>query len=113
MQEPNPLQSPTIESRAFIWLLAAVTLAFGLIIWPFSGAVLWALFIAIVFMPLQRRLNKRWARRPNLAALVTLAIIVLIVIIPMAFVTASMAQEASGLYERIRSGDLSSCWRAA
>ena len=106
MQEPNPLQSPTIESRAFIWLLAAVTLAFGLIIWPFSGAVLWALFIAIVFMPLQRRLHKRWARKPNLAALVTLAIIVLIVIIPMAFVTASMAQEASGLYERIRSGEL-------
>jgi predicted PurR-regulated permease PerM len=106
MQEPNPLQSPTIESRAFIWLLAAVTLAFGLIIWPFSGAVLWALFIAIVFMPLQRRLQKRWPRKPNLAALVTLAIIVLIVIIPMALITASMAQEASGLYERIRSGEL-------
>ena len=106
MQEPNPLVSPSIESRAFIWLLAAVTLAFGLIIWPFSGAVLWALFIAIVFMPLQRRLHNRWRRQPNLAALVTLAVIVLIVIIPMALITASLAQEASGLYERIRSGEL-------
>jgi predicted PurR-regulated permease PerM len=106
MQEPNPLQSPTIESRAFIWLLVVVTLAFGLIIWPFSGAVLWALFIAIVFTPLQRRLNRRWPNRPNLAALLTLAIIVVIVILPTALITASLAQQASGLYERVRTGEL-------
>ncbi len=106
MQEPNPPQSSTIESRAFVWLLVAVTAAFGLIIWPFSGAVLWALFITIVFMPLQRRLSTRWSRRPNLAALVTLAVIVLIVIIPTVFIAASLVQQASGLYERTRSGEL-------
>ncbi len=106
MQEPNPLRSVQIESRAFVWLLAAVSAAFALVIWPFIGAVLWALFIAIVFMPLQRRLNKRWPGRPNRAALLTLAVIVLIVIIPMVFVSASLVQQASGMYERISTGEL-------
>jgi len=108
MREPNPLQSASVESRAFLWLLAAVTIAFALILWPFNGAVMWAVFIAIVFAPLQSRLLrlKRLQGRPTWAALATLAIIVLIVMLPLALITASMVQEATALYERVRSGEL-------
>jgi predicted PurR-regulated permease PerM len=45
-------------------------------------------------------------QRRNLAALATVAIIVAIVILPATLITASLVQEASGLYERFRSGEL-------
>jgi len=104
MRQPNPLQSATVESRTFLWLLVAVSAAFALIIWPFNGAVMWAIFIAIVFMPLQTRFEKRLPGRRTWAALATLAIILVMVILPMTLISASLVQEASALYERVRSG---------
>lgn len=106
MTSPNPLKSSSTETRTFLWLLVAVTIAFGLIIWPFNGAICWAIFAGIVFMPVQRRLVRAFRGRQNLAAAATVAIIIVLVILPLIFLTASLAQEASGLYERVKSGDI-------
>ena len=45
-----------LEEKSFLLLLAAVSLAFAWILWPFSGAILWGTVLAIVFAPLYRRL---------------------------------------------------------
>lgn len=100
------LHSSAIETRAFVWLLVGVTAAFALILWPFSGAVLWAIAMAIVFMPLQLRLLRRTGGRATLSALLTLGLVLLIVILPTALVLASLVTEAAGLYERMRTGEL-------
>ena len=97
----------SIEDRTFLWLLIAVSAAFAVILWPFSGAILWGTVFAILFAPLCRRLTRALGRRRTLAALATLAIIVVMVIVPLTFVTVSLIEEASGVYERIRSGELS------
>jgi predicted PurR-regulated permease PerM len=97
----------SIEDRGFLWLLVAVSAAFAVILWPFSGAILWGTVLAIVFAPLCRRLTPVLRRSRTLAALATLAIIVVMVIVPLALVTASLVEEASGVYDRIRSGELS------
>ena len=96
----------TLEDKTFLLLIVAISLAFGWILWPFYGAILWATVLAIVFAPLYQRLSKSMRQRRNLAALATVTIIVVIVILPATLITASLIQEASGLYEKFRSGEL-------
>jgi predicted PurR-regulated permease PerM len=94
-----------IEDQSFLLLLLAATLAFGWIIEPFYGAVLWAIVAAVIFAPLNRALARRMQGRANLAALVTLLIIIAMVILPLALIGASLAREASSLFARIQSGE--------
>lgn len=96
-----------MEDKAFLLLIVAVSLAFGWILWPFHGAVLWAIVFAILFMPLCRRLTRSMQQRRTLAAVATVLIVVLLVILPLALVTVSLLREATGVYERIQSGGLS------
>jgi predicted PurR-regulated permease PerM len=96
----------TLEDKTFLLLIIAVSLAFAWILWPFYGAVLWGAVLAIVFAPLYRRLSLSMRQQRNLAALATVMIIVVIVILPLTLITASLVQEASGLYEKFQSGEL-------
>lgn len=95
-----------IEDTAFLALTLAISVAFAWILRPFYGAILWGTVTAIVFAPLNRRLSNSLSQRRNLAAVVTVMIIVLVVILPLALLAASMAQEASGVYDRLQTGDL-------
>lgn len=100
------MNSPDLQRTVFLFLLAAVTAAFFWILMPFFGAVLWAIALAILFNPLYKRLLKKMPKRHNLAALATLAICLVIVIIPLAMVTVSLVQEASLVTQRIRTGEI-------
>ena len=106
MNSPKSLNLPGLEDKTFLFLIIAVSLAFGWILWPYSGAILWATVLAIVFAPLYRRLSRFVRRRRTLAALITLLIIVLIVILPLTLITSLLLQEGVSLYERIQSGEL-------
>ncbi|TBU99988.1 AI-2E family transporter [Stutzerimonas kirkiae] len=94
------------EQKVFLSLLVLVTLAFGWILWPFYGAVFWAVILAILFAPLQRRLQVLFNNRRNLAALATLLASLLIAVLPVIFITGLLVQEGSTLYTRISSGEL-------
>ena len=96
----------TLQSRTLLLLLTAVTLAFGAILWPLNGAIFWGVVLAILFTPLHRRLQRRMPRQRNLAALATLGICLVIVILPVTLIGASLVQEASVAYERASSGQL-------
>jgi predicted PurR-regulated permease PerM len=106
MSAPNPLKNPQLEFKSLLLLVLAATLLFLLILWPFFGAVCWAVFIAIVFWPLQQRFLQGSHGRKNMAAFASLTVILLIVILPLAMVIASITQEASVLVEKMRSGDI-------
>ena len=95
-----------LEDRAFLLLLVAVSLAFALILWPFSGAVLWGTVLAIVFAPVHRRLSRCLRQRLTLAALATVTIIVVMVILPVTLIAALLVNEASSVYGRMQSGEL-------
>jgi len=96
----------TLRDKAFLVLLVVVTLAFGWILLPFYGAILWAAVLATVFAPTHRWLRGAIPGRPSLAALVTLLIIVTIVLLPLALTAGSLVAEATSLYERVQSGQL-------
>jgi len=92
-----------MEHKAFILLLAIVTVAFGWVLLPFYGAVFWAVILAIIFNPLQRALQRR-IRNRNLASLGSLLVCVLIAVLPVILIAMSLVQEVTGLYQRINTG---------
>jgi predicted PurR-regulated permease PerM len=94
-----------IEHQGFLLLLVAVTLAFAWVLLPFYGAVLWAIVVAVIFTPVYRRLLASMNGRQSLAAAVTVLLIIAIVILPLAMVATSLAQEASSLFAKIQSGE--------
>ena len=107
MSPPPSNPQPLLEHKAFLLLLVGVTLAFGWILLPFYGAVFWGAVLAIVFAPLYRKLLVRVGNRPTVAALLTVLVILLLVFLPLSLITASLIQEGTGLYERMRAGELS------
>jgi predicted PurR-regulated permease PerM len=106
MTPPEPLNSPLLQSKALLWLVAIVTVLFAVVLWPLSGAVSWAVFMAIVFSSLQERTVVVCRGRRGWAALSTLVVIIVSVLMPTALLTASITQEAAAAYGRFKSGDI-------
>lgn len=107
MKFSGTARSSGLENKTFLLLLVAVTIAFGWILWPFYGAVFWGAILALLFAPLYRILLRRFKKRRTLAALATVGVILLLVILPLALVSGLLVQEASGLYQRMQSGEFS------
>jgi predicted PurR-regulated permease PerM len=100
----HKLTNDTTHHRAFLALLIAISLAFVWLLTPFMAAIFWAIVIAILFAPLQRRLSLRLPRSPNLASLIMLLVIVLMVLLPMGFLVQSVAAEVIQLYKLVQAG---------
>jgi predicted PurR-regulated permease PerM len=94
------------ENRFFVLLIVAVTLAFGWLLLPFYGGLLWGVVIAIVFAPLHDRLSRLMGGRDGLAALLTVAIVIMLVLLPLSFIGAALAKEAAATYGKFQSGEV-------
>lgn len=100
------MPTPSFEKKAFVLLLALVTIAFFWILLPFYGAVFWAIVLAIVFAPVQQRMARRIGGKGNVAALLTLIACLLVAILPVIFVISAAVAEGTRLYQRLDSGEL-------
>ncbi|MDM0011573.1 AI-2E family transporter [Variovorax sp. J22P168] len=96
-----------VQRGTFLLLLAVVTIAFGWLLLPFFGAVMWGIALAILFTPIYRRLLKKMRGRRNLAALATLMLATIVVVIPLTLITVSLVDEVSLVSQMVRSGDIS------
>lgn len=95
-----------LDNKAFLFVQVVVSLAFAWILWPFFSSVFWGVVLAILFVPLHRKLLRSLPHRPTLAALATLAAVVLIVLLPMAVLSASLLSEGAAVYQRMQSGEM-------
>jgi predicted PurR-regulated permease PerM len=95
-----------LHQTSFYLLLLAVSIALCFVLAPFFSTVLWSAILALIFQPVQRWLVARLGGRRNLAAIITLAICLLIVILPLTFVTSTLIREISNAYGQVRSGSL-------
>src|SRR3954465_5064225 len=85
-----------------------VVLAFALYIcWlmlqPFLNVILWAAVLAVVFYPLHRRIRSRVTSPSGAAAISTLAVILLI-LLPVTFITIAVVRELSGAADSLQAG---------
>ena len=104
---PSP-QTPSysLQQKVFLWLLVVVTIAFGWILLPYSGAIFWGVVLAILFAPLHNRMLAATGRKANVASLLTLLTIVVIVILPVSLVTMSLVNQALGIYKQVGTGHI-------
>ncbi|MCK1736450.1 AI-2E family transporter [Bradyrhizobium sp. 138] len=96
----------TSEDRSFLVWLGVISVAFGWLLWPFSGALLWATLLAIIFAPFYRRCVATFPAWRNLAALSTVVVVIVMVLIPVGVVIASLIDQGGELYQRVQSGEI-------
>lgn len=100
------MRSPTLQYAFFLLLLLLVTLAFVGLIQEFLLPLFWAATLAIVFSPLYQWWHARLGHRASLAALLTLGVILVAVILPLFLVSVAVVNEAVAFYKRLETGDL-------
>ena len=80
-----------------------------MLVWPFLGALTWALALAILFVPVHARIEARLGN-PGVAAAASVAILALVVAVPAVFVVERLVNEAASgagaLQERVAAGEL-------
>ena len=107
MKLSSLIQSPAFENKVFLVLLSVISLALLWVLWPYYGAVFWGSVFAFMFTPLYKRLLKALRNKDTWAALLTLLVILLLVILPIALISVLLMQEATSVYARVQSGELS------
>ncbi|WP_454685434.1 AI-2E family transporter [Ancylobacter moscoviensis] len=95
------MQRETIETLSFIAVIVIVTVAMIWLLLPYYGAILWAIILAIIFNPLQLKLVAWLGQRRNLAAAISVLACIGMAVVPVSLILASLAREATGLYNRI------------
>ncbi|MET0321685.1 MAG: AI-2E family transporter [Duganella sp.] len=101
------MQQYTFQQKVFLALLGIITIAFVWILLPYGGAVFWGVVLAIIFAPVYRLLLQRTRNKPNLAALITLLMILVMVILPLTLISVSIINQAATVVEMVRSGQIS------
>ncbi|MBI2415836.1 MAG: AI-2E family transporter [Candidatus Kerfeldbacteria bacterium] len=86
-----------IQSYTFIGALLGITAVFGWMLRPYVYAIFWAAVLATLFYPVYLRLL-RATQRPNASAGLTLGLIIVIVLLPVAGIVSLIIQQAISLY---------------
>ncbi|BAP46138.1 AI-2E family transporter [Pseudomonas sp. 21LCFQ02] len=100
------MNETSLHYKTFLLLLVLVSIAFIWILLPFYGAVFWAVILAIIFSPMQRRLQLKLGWPRNRISLLTLGICLVIAILPVIVISAMLVQEGALLYKNVESGKL-------
>ncbi len=95
----------SMEYKSFLWLLVLVSLAFLVLLFPFLGIIFWSVAITIIFSPLQDYFVKL-TKSPNIAALITLLVVTVIVVIPFLFIASAFLEQGLAVYQGLTSGKI-------
>ena len=102
MKPSKPQPPASFEDKFFLYLLLFVSAAFVWLLSPFYGAVFWAGVMAILFYAVYAWFLRLLPGRFNSAALLTLTLILLLVILPLSLVSAMLVQEANLLFSNLQ-----------
>ncbi|HKO60783.1 MAG TPA: AI-2E family transporter [Pyrinomonadaceae bacterium] len=87
------------------WALLIVTAIALYLCWlmmkPFLGVLMWAAVLVIVFYPIHRRLVQR-TNRPSLSALLSCALVILTILVPVALLTFAVINELAGAAQNVQ-----------
>lgn len=101
-QRPNL----TLAHLALGGVAVAVTVVFIWSVWAFLGAILWSVVAAIMFWPLNNRILSRFTGRRNLAAILTLLVVVTMGVVPGVALSMFLLDQAGTIYTQIQSGQI-------
>ena len=99
-------ESSSTQRMFFFVLLFAVTLAFLWLIRGFLQPIFWAIAFGIIIFPVHGWLVVRLHGRETVAAMLSVLLLVIVVILPLIGVAAAVTNEAAGLVQRLSAGGL-------
>lgn len=100
------IKDESIQRAFFVALLVLVTVAFLWLIRGFLQPVFWAVALSIVFYPAHKTIERKISNKPNIAASMSVLLVLLIVIIPVISILVAVTGEAAALLTLLRSGDI-------
>lgn len=95
-----------IQNVFFLGLVVLATLAFLGLIWDFLQSIFWATVLATLFQPVFQWWHSRMRGWGSVASACTVVTIIVMVILPLFAVSLAVAQEATGVYDRIAAGEI-------
>jgi predicted PurR-regulated permease PerM len=104
MQDVGQRQSRFVTALFLIVFVAALLVMLRLVVVYLSAIVL-ALVLASLFWGVFERLTPRVGGRKNVASGLTTTLVVIVVIVPLAFILTSLSAQAYSLYERASSDE--------
>jgi predicted PurR-regulated permease PerM len=100
-------QMPDYKRQIRWWVLLLVTAVALYLCWlmvkPFMAVLMWAAVLVIVFYPIHRRLVER-TKKPSLSALISCALVILTILVPVTLVTLAVISELSGAVQNVQAG---------
>lgn len=94
-----------IKAAFFFGILGLLTLAFFYLNLPFIYPIFWAAVLAVMFRPVYIRFQKI-LRRSGLAAILTELFIVVVILVPLAFIVMLIVNQSVDLYRSLVDGTL-------
>ncbi len=91
----------------FVICFAAIVYFLYLIFAPFLSALLWAVVLTVVFLPLFNRILAWMRRRRTVAALLTCLLILLLFILPVTFLGILITQQSIAFYNSFHESSIS------
>ena len=98
----QPHRTDELQHASFLLILAVVSLLMAVIMWPFAQPLLWAALAAIMFQPLYRYTLRQMNGRRNPAAGLSLLTIFIVVLVPAAWITSMVIEQAFVLMETLQ-----------
>ena len=89
-----------LQQIIFLILLSIISLAFLYVINDYLMPVFWAVVLAIIFIPVHRKLLQ-YVKYPSLSSAITLLSILIVIFVPLFFVGSLVLKESVGLYQQI------------
>ncbi len=103
---PTAMNERSLQNAFFLTLLLLTTAVFFGLIRDLLQPIFWAAVLGTIFHPLYQWCERRMGGWSHLASAITVALIVLIVLVPLLLTGLAVGSEATLLYERITTGDL-------
>lgn len=100
------MDTKRLQLHFFIGLLLLVVALTIALFWSFLAPLALAFMAAIVVRPFHRRLLRAWQGKKTLAALVTVAVVLLVVLIPLGFIVHQVTVESLNFYTDVQAGNI-------
>src|SRR3989344_700883 len=88
----------------FLTLFAGVSVLVFFILRPYLGAIFFGAVLAVVFSPIHRYFDKKMKGHTTIAALLTVLLVVLLVLVPASAIGTQLVLEARQAYMGLEAG---------
>lgn len=104
--QPEEVLAARIEMSFFLGLLVVLTLLLFFVLAGFFQPIFWAALMGVIFRPVQLWCERKLKGRTSLAALATLLVILVTVLVPTILVAGAVADQGLQLYESLQEGEI-------